>query len=78
MADFRGFQAVRTLRSRTFLVDNGSRERNALAAFRLASKRSIRLARGHAAIARRFADLSFADGIANADDHVCSLSLKER
>lgn len=67
---------MRTLRSRTLLIDNGSRELDALAAFGLAAERAICLARGHAAAARGFADLTFPDGIANADDHERSLAVQ--
>ena len=60
---------MRTLRSITLRIDNGSRERNALAAFRLASEAAIGLARAGRAIARGFTDLSFSNRITDANDH---------
>ena len=75
MAEIRGFKAVRTLRSRTFLVDNGSRERHALAAFRLAAERAIGLAGAFCAAACRLAYILFPNRITDTDDHGCSLAL---
>ena len=69
MAVFRGFQLLRTLRSRTFFGDDRSRERNALATFRLASQRPIGLAGADRTITRRFAHIALPNCIANADDH---------
>jgi hypothetical protein len=69
LADFRAFQPLRTSRSRAFLIDNGSRERHALAALGLAAERPIGLAGRRRSGARRFANLSFANGIADAYDH---------
>ena len=76
MAVFRGFQELRTLRSRAFFVDNGSRERDALAAFRLTAERAIGLAGGSRSGTRGIANLAFADMVADADDHSGSLSLE--
>lgn len=69
MADFCGFLEVRTLRSSAFGVDNGSRERHALAAFRLTPERAIGLARADRAVTRRSADILFTNGVTDADDH---------
>ncbi len=70
MADFRGFAAVRTLRSRAFGIDNGSRERDALTAFRLTAKRPICLAGAVRATARGLPHIAFPNGITDAYDHV--------
>jgi hypothetical protein len=69
MADFCGFYLLRTLRSSAFLIDNGSRERNALAAFGLHPHRTIGLARRHRSRARGFAHFTFADRITHAYHH---------
>lgn len=69
MAVFCGLGKLRTLRSSAFGVDNGSRKRNALAAFRLTTERTIGLARADRSVTRRGADIFFPNGIANADDH---------
>ncbi len=65
---------MRTLRSSAFGVDNGSRKRNALTAFRLTTERAIGLTGADGAVPRRSADILFPNGIADADDHV-TLSL---
>jgi hypothetical protein len=69
MADFCGFQLLRLLRSSTFLSDNGTRERDALAAFGLETERAIGLAGADRASTRGAAHFAFLDCIANADDH---------
>ena len=74
MAVFCGFAQMRTLRSSAFCVDNGSRERDALSALRLATERTIGLAGADRAVTRRSADILFANGVTDADDHV-TLSL---
>ena len=75
MAEICGFFALRMLRSRTLFIDNGSRERDALATFGLSSERAIRLAGTDGATARRFADLALTNGIADAYDHRETLTL---
>jgi hypothetical protein len=69
MAEIRGFSQLRTLRSRTFLIDDCARERDALAAFRLAAKRPIGLACADRAVAGHFAKIAFPNSIADANDH---------
>ena len=78
MADSCGFQCLRTLRSSTLGIDNGSRERHALAAFRLTAEAAIGLARARRTIARGFTYLSFPNGITNANDHVAFPPREER
>ena len=63
------FFVVRTSGSSAFGVDNGSRYHDALAAFRAAAERLIRLAGRLAAVARGGTHLGFSYGIANADNH---------
>jgi hypothetical protein len=70
MADFRRFRQLRTLRSRAFRIDNGSRERHALPAFRLASQGPVRLAGAAGTAPCGRADIAFFDGITDAYDHV--------
>jgi len=74
MAEIRGSWRLRTLRNRTLFIDDGARERNALAAFRLAAKRTIGLASAPRATARGLAYVSFPNGIADADNHESSLA----
>jgi hypothetical protein len=74
MAEICGFLRLRTLRSRTFLVDNGSRERHALAAFRLPAERPIGLAGTFCAAARCLAHILLTNRITDTNDHVCSLA----
>ena len=74
MAEICGFLALRTLRSRTFLIDNGSRERDALAAFRLAAERPIRLAGAFRPAARCLAHILLTNRITDTDDHGYSLA----
>ena len=74
MAEICGFQGLRTLRNRTFFIDNGARERHALATFRLAAKRTIGLAGAPRAPARCLAHVTFPNGIADADNHESSLA----
>jgi hypothetical protein len=69
MAEIRGFSQLRMSGSSAFGVDNGSRERHALAAFRLAPERAIGLTGTHRPAARGFADFTLTQGIADADDH---------
>lgn len=69
MAEFCGFLGLRTLRSSTFRIDNGSRKRDALAAFRLATQCTIGLAGAGRTLPRRFAHVTFPNCITNADDH---------
>ena len=59
---------VRTLRSCAFVVDDSASELHALAAFRLPTETAIGLTRGGRAGARRFSNLTLADGIADAND----------
>ena len=73
MAEICRFQALRTLRNRTLFINDGARERHALAAFRLAAKRSIGLASAPRATARGFPYVTFPNGIADADNHESSL-----
>jgi hypothetical protein len=70
MAENCGSLQVRTLRSRAFGIDNGSRERDALAAFRLTSKCPIGLTGAARPTARRLTHVVFPNGIADAHDHV--------
>ena len=69
MADFCGLAKMRTLRSSAFGVDNGSRKRDALAAFRLATERAIGLTRADRAVTGRSADILLTNGVTDADDH---------
>jgi hypothetical protein len=69
MADFCGFSPLRMSRSRTFLIDNGTRKRYALAAFRLHAERAIGLAGAYRTTTRGLAHVPFPDGIAHAHDH---------
>jgi hypothetical protein len=69
MAENCGFPQLRMSGSSAFGVDNGSRERHALAAFRLTAERRIGLARASRTAARGFADFTLTQGIADADDH---------
>lgn len=69
MADFCGLAKLRTLRSSAFGVDNGSRKRDALAAFWLATECTIGLTCADRAVTRRSADVFLTNGIADADDH---------
>ena len=61
---------MRTLRSSTFRIDNGSRERDALTTFRLPSEAAIGLARAGRTVAGRLANLRFLNRITDANDHV--------
>lgn len=74
MAEICGFCSLRTLRSRALFVDNGSRERHALAAFRLATERSIGLAGTFCAAARSLAYVLLTNRITDTNDHGCSLA----
>jgi hypothetical protein len=74
MAEICGFLGLRTLRSRTLFIDNGSRERHALAAFRLAAERPIRLAGTFCAAARCLAYVLLTNRITDTNDHDCSLA----
>ena len=69
MAEIRGFSQLRTLRSSTLFVDNRSRERDALTAFRLESHGPIGLAGADRAVARDLAQIAFPNCIADANDH---------
>jgi hypothetical protein len=69
MAEFCGFLGLRTLRSSTFRIDNGSRERDALATFGLTAKGAIGLAGAGRTLPRRFAHVTFPNCITNADNH---------
>jgi hypothetical protein len=64
-----GFFATLLLSGRSFQIDNVSRERKALATFRLAAHTCINIARTFMPGARRFTQFLFADGIADADYH---------
>ncbi len=70
MAENCGLLQMRTLRSRALVLDNGSRERHALAAFRLASKLTIGLAGGVRPAPCSLSHVPFPYGIANTNDHV--------
>lgn len=74
MAEICGSQVLRTLRNRTLFINDRARERHALAAFRLAAKRTIGLAGAPSAAACGFTDIPFTNGIADADDHGNSLA----
>ena len=74
MAEICGSQVLRTLRNRTLFIDDGTRERHTLAAFRLAAERTIGLAGAPRAAACGFTDIAFTNGIADADDHGNSLA----
>jgi hypothetical protein len=56
-------------RSRTFLIDDGARERHALAAFRLHAERAIGLAGAYRAATRSRPNISLSNGIAHAHYH---------
>jgi len=61
---------LRTLRSRALVIDNGSRERDALAAFRLTPQRAICLTSAVRAATCGLTHVPFPNGIAHAYDHV--------
>ncbi len=70
MAENCGLLQLRTLRSRALVLDNGSRERYALAAFRLASQLPICLTGSVRPAPRGLSYVPFPYGIANTNDHV--------
>ena len=69
MAEILGFPQLRTLRSRTFFVDNRSREGHALATFGLTAERAIGLAGADRAVTGDLAQIAFPNCIADANDH---------
>jgi len=60
---------MRLASSRALAADNVTRERDALAAFYLATKLAICARRAASALSRRFAHFAFFDGIADTNDH---------
>jgi hypothetical protein len=68
-AVFGSFLGALLLSDCTFRVDNGSRERKALTAFRLAPHRRISAVRAVRAALNRCTQITFLDGIAHTNDH---------